>query len=199
MVPAQPQLSTVVCAGRDTNRHSALERRHNRFGPQHSFPGRYVEVVIQIGATYLKIRMSRQAYTQIKVSGCALTNPLFTHTGNPYGLAFAHPRWDADLQSLGRRLATSRVGPLQGDSALRALQHLFKRNQNIAFDIPAAASKRGSPGRLGSRAAEVSKTAKASAATEKWFKKIPEAGAVEPELEWLLAPRTTSSLTVPPR
>src|SRR3984957_15675468 len=124
---------------------------------------------MQIGAAYLKIRMSRQAYTQVKFSRPALTNSLFTHARNPYGLTFAHPRWNTNLQSLCRGLASSRVGPLQGNSTLRALQHLFKRNQDIAFDIPAAASKRGSLGSFGFWAAEVSKTTKASAATEKLF------------------------------
>src|SRR6202162_5280679 len=97
------------------------------------------------------------------------------------------------------RLASSRVGPLQGNSTLRALQHLFKRNQDIAFDIPAAPRRCGFPGRLGFRAAEAPKTTKASAATEKLFKEIAEAGAVEPELECLLAARTTSRMTVPAR
>src|SRR6202035_331687 len=143
--------------------------------------------------------MTRQAYTQIKVARPALTNSLFTHTRNPYGLTFANPRWNTSRQSLCRGLASSRVGTLQGNSTLRALQHLFKRNQDIAFDIPAAASKCGSPGRLGFRAAEASKTTKASAATEKLFKEIAEAGTAEPELECLLAARTTSSMTVPAR
>src|SRR4029077_20843747 len=124
---------------------------------------------------------------------------IFPHTSNPDDLTLAHPGRDTDLQSLCRGLAGTAVGPLQGKSSHRALQHFFKRDQNVAFEIAAAASESGSLGRLGFWPRQAGKTAEASAATKKLFKEITEAGAVEPELVGLFTSRASPGLTIPAR
>lgn len=112
-VPAQTQLLTVVCAGRDTNRHAAFEGRHNQLCAQHGFPRGYVQGVIQIGAAHSKIGMRRQAYAEIKVPRPSLADTGLTHTRYADSLTFAHSWWNMDLQSLRRDLAGARIDPLQ--------------------------------------------------------------------------------------
>src|SRR5208282_854968 len=153
--PAHAKLPPMICASRDANRHSILERRHNHTCTQHGFPWRQVEPVIQIGAAYSELRVRGKAYAQIQITGRATTDAVLTHACNADSLTFMYPGWNSNLQSLRFCFTGMSVGALQRKGACHPGHGLSNRTQNIPPGIGPTLGKPASStdparGRIGS-------------------------------------------------
>ena len=135
-----------------------------------------IEVVVEVGALGVEIRVGGVADPQIEIAGGCAAAAGFALAGDADAFSGDDTGGDADLERVGVDLAGARVGHLQRDGADVAIHDFLQCDEDVALHVVALALA-GGGGALAAFRESV-----AAATAEELLEKVAESGAAEVEL-----------------
>ena len=165
---ADAELLTIFAAGGNAECDRAIERGDAEFRAEHGFPRGDIELVIEVVAFGVEIRMGGVADAQIEISSRSTARAGLALGGDPDAFTIGDAQRDADLEGVRGNFPCAWIGGLEGNGADGTVHDFLEGNEDIALDVAAF-----SPALRGTVSA---------GSTEVLLEKIAESGAAEVEL-----------------